>query len=157
MNMLLGDYGSDLCRYLPDSVTSGRSEDDTVFDDLNSEIINSKVKSSANLLSFVSTDQAEFGGNGILNTGLQDGLMQIISPAPGRDPVIRVFPAWGKNKPAYFKLYTKGGFLVSSSAMNSEVFAGSFGNPGDLLPANGIPLAGSNYLFAFTVTLLQKL
>jgi len=47
--------------------------------------------------------------------------MQSISATPGGDPVIRVFPAWDKNKPAYFKLLAKGGFLVSSSVKNSEV------------------------------------
>lgn len=44
--MSLGDYGSDLSRYLPDAATLVRNEYDTVLDDLNSEI-NSKVESSA--------------------------------------------------------------------------------------------------------------
>ena len=120
MNMSMGDYGFDLGRYLPDAVTLGQSEYDTVLDDLNSEI-NSKVESSANRLGFVSTDWAEFGGYGILIAGLQDGLMQSISATPGGDPVIRVFPAWNKNKPAYFKLLAKGGFLVSSSVKSGKV------------------------------------
>ena len=120
MNMSLGDYGSNLSRYLLDAATLGRNEYNTVLDNLNSEI-NSKVGSSANRLGFVSTDWAEFGGYGILSAGLQDGLMQSISATPGGDPVIRVFPAWDKNKPACFKLLAKGGFLVSSSVKNGEV------------------------------------
>ena len=47
--------------------------------------------------------------------------MQSISGTPGGDPVIRVFPAWDKNIPAYFKLLARGGFLVSSSVKNGEV------------------------------------
>ena len=119
--MSQGDYGSNLSRYLLDAATLGRSEYDTVLDDLNSEI-NSKVASSANRLGFASTDWAEFGGYGILSAGLQDGLMQSISATPGGDPIIRVFPAWDKNKPAYFKLLAKGGFLVSSTAKNESKF-----------------------------------
>jgi hypothetical protein len=120
MNMSLGDYGSNLSRYLLDAATLGRSEYNTVLNNLNSEI-NSKVGSSTNRLGFVSTDWAEFGGYGILSAGLQDGLMQSISATPGGDPVIRVFPAWDKNKTAYFKLLAKGGFLVSSFVKNGEV------------------------------------
>ena len=120
MSMSLRDYGSCLSRYLLDAAALGRSEYCTVLNNLNSEI-NSNVGSSANRLGFVSTDWAEFGGYGILSAGLQDGLMQSISATPGGDPVIRVFPAWDKNKPAYFKLLAKGGFLVSSSVKNGEI------------------------------------
>jgi hypothetical protein len=120
MNMSLGDYGSNLSRFLLDAAALGRSEYSTVLYNLNSEI-NSKVASSTNRLGFVSSDWAEFGGYGILSSGLQDGLMQSISATPGGEPVIRVFPAWDKNKPAYFKLLAKGGFLVSSSVKNGEV------------------------------------
>ncbi len=120
MSMSLGDYGSNLSRFLLDAAALGRSEYSTVLSNLNSEI-NGKVESSTNRLGFVSSDWAEFGGYGILSAGLQDGLMQSISATPGGDPVIRVFPAWDKNKPAYFKLLAKGGFLVSSSVKNGEV------------------------------------
>jgi hypothetical protein len=120
LSMSLGDYGSNLSRFLLDAAALGRSEYNAVLNNLNSEI-NSKVGSSTNRLGFVSSDWAEFGGYGILSSGLQDGLMQSISATPGGDPVIRVFPAWDKNKPAYFKLLAKGGFLVSSSVKNGEV------------------------------------
>lgn len=120
MNLSLGDYGSNLSRFLLDAAALGRSEFNIVLNNLNSEI-NSKVGSSTNRLGFVTTDWAEFGGHGILSAGLQDGLMQSISATPGGDPVIRVFPAWDKNIPAYFKLHAKGGFLVSSSVKNGEI------------------------------------
>jgi hypothetical protein len=120
MSMSLGDYGSNLSRFLLDAAALGRNEYSAVLNNLNSEI-NGNVGSSTNRLGFVSSDWAEFGGYGILSAGLQDGLMQSISATPGGDPVIRVFPAWNKNKPAYFKLLTKGGFLVSSSVKNGEV------------------------------------
>ena len=120
MNLSLGDYGSNLSRFLLDAAALGRSEFNIILNNLNNEI-NSKVGGSTNRLGFVTTDWAEFGGYGILSAGLQDGLMQSISATPGGDPVIRVFPAWDKNKPAYFKLLAKGGFLVSSSVKNSEV------------------------------------
>ena len=120
MNLSLGDYGSNLSRFLLDAAALGRSEFNIVLNNLNSEI-NSKVGSSTNRLGFATTDWAEFGGYGILSAGLQDGLMQSISATPGGDPVIRVFPAWDKNKPAYFKLLAKGGFLVSSSVKKGEV------------------------------------
>lgn len=120
MCMSLGDYGSNLSKFLLDAATLGRSEYDKILNDLNREI-NSKVDSSASRLGFVSTDWAEFGGYGILSAGLQDGLMQSISATPEGDPVIRVFPAWDKNKVAYFKLLAKGGFLVSSATKNGEI------------------------------------
>lgn len=120
LNMSQGDYGSNLSRYLLDAATLGRSEFTTVLNNLNSEI-NSKVETSTNRLGFATTDWAEFGGYGILSAGLQDGLMQSISATPGGDPVIRVFPAWDKNKPAYFKLLAKGGFLVSSTVKDGKV------------------------------------
>lgn len=120
MNMSSGNYGSCLSRYLLDAAALGRSEFNTVLYNLNS-LINSKVGSSTNRLGFVSSDWAEFGGYGILSAGLQNGLLQSISATPGGDPVIRIFPAWDKNKPAYFKLLAKGGFLVSSSVRNGEV------------------------------------
>ena len=119
MNMS-GDYGSCLSRYLLDAAALGRSEYNTVLNNLNS-LINRIVRSSANRLGFVSSDWAEFGGYGILSSGLQDGLMQSISATPGGDPVIRVFPAWDKNKPACFRLLAKGGFLVSSSVRKGEI------------------------------------
>lgn len=120
MNLSSKDYGSNLSRFLLDAAALGRSEFNIILNNLNNEI-NSKVSSSTNRLGFVTSDWAEFGGYGILSAGLQDGLMQSISATPGGDPVIRVFPGWDRNKPAYFKLLAKGGFLVSSSVINGEI------------------------------------
>lgn len=119
-NMSSGDYGYAGGRYLLDAAALGRSEYNTILNSLNTEI-NDLIGSSANRLAFVTSDFTEFEGYGILSAGLQDGLMQSIAPSPGADPVIRVFPAWDINKPAYFKLLAKGGFIVSSSAKDGEI------------------------------------
>jgi hypothetical protein len=42
-------------------------------------------------------------------------LLQSYAPAPGEDPVLRVFPAWPKTWNASYKLLARGAFLVSSS------------------------------------------
>jgi hypothetical protein len=60
-------------------------------------------------------------GYGIFSEALQQALCQSIAPAPGREPVIRVFPAWPRKWDAAFKLLCKGGFLVTSSMKNGEI------------------------------------
>ncbi|QEC45575.1 glycosyl hydrolase family 95 catalytic domain-containing protein [Pseudobacter ginsenosidimutans] len=52
---------------------------------------------------------------------LQLALCQSLPPAPGEDPVIRVFPAWPEQWKASFKLAARSGFLVSSSFANGQV------------------------------------
>ena len=52
---------------------------------------------------------------------LQLALCQSLPPAPGEDPVIRVFPAWPKHWNARFKLLTRSAFLVSASFANGQV------------------------------------
>lgn len=52
---------------------------------------------------------------------LQLALCQGLPPAPGKDPVIRVFPAWPEHWNASFKLLARSGFLVSSSFANGQV------------------------------------
>ena len=98
----------------------GRTEFDTVLANINKSI-NGMLGSSTNRMAFASGDGEEFEGYGILSAGLQNGLMQSISPKPGADPVIRVFPAWDIKKPAYFSLLAKGGFMVSSSVKNGAI------------------------------------
>lgn len=120
LNMTSHDYGAELGRYLLDAAMLGRSETNTILGNINNGI-NGAAGSSANRIGFTSSDFEELGGYGILSAGLQDALMQSISPNPGADPVIRVFPAWDKNKSAYFKLLAKGGFIVSSSVKNGAI------------------------------------
>ena len=60
-------------------------------------------------------------GYGTWSQAIQQALMQSLEPLPGDDPVIRVFPAWNKEKEASFKLLTKGGFLVYSACKSGEV------------------------------------
>lgn len=120
LNMVSHDYGAELGRYLLDASNLGRSEFNTILTNINNGI-NRDAGSSANRIGFASSDFEELGGYGILSAGLQNALMQSISPNPGADSVIRVFPAWDINKPANFKLLAKGGFIVSSSVKNSEI------------------------------------
>lgn len=46
---------------------------------------------------------------------LHYALCQSVPPAPGKDPVIHIFPAWPPTWDAHFTLLTRGAFLVTSS------------------------------------------
>jgi hypothetical protein len=59
---------------------------------------------------------------GRASEALQLALLHSYSPAPGEEPVLRVFPAWPKEWNASFRLLARGAFLVSSS-----IAAGSIG------------------------------
>jgi hypothetical protein len=48
-------------------------------------------------------------------------LVQSNPPAPGEDPVLRVFPAWPKQWNGRFTLLARGGFRVTSSMRNGAV------------------------------------
>ncbi len=48
-------------------------------------------------------------------------LLQSVPPAPGKDPVIYLFPAWPKEWDATYTLAARGGFLVSASMENGEI------------------------------------
>ena len=52
---------------------------------------------------------------GRASAALHQAMLQAAPPAPGKDPVIRVFPAWPKEWDAAFTLVTAGAFLVTSS------------------------------------------
>ncbi len=54
-------------------------------------------------------------GYGTWSQAIQQALMQSLVPHYGDNAVIRVFPAWTRNRDAKFKLLAKGGFLVFSS------------------------------------------
>ena len=48
-------------------------------------------------------------------------LCQSVPSAPGKSPVIRIFPAWPEEWDAQFSLLCRGGFLVSSAIRNGEI------------------------------------
>lgn len=52
---------------------------------------------------------------------LHNALCQSVPAAPGRAPVIRVFPAWPSDWDAAFTLLTRGAFLVSSSIQAGRI------------------------------------
>lgn len=58
---------------------------------------------------------------GLLTTTLQEALVQSVSPRPGEQEVIRVFPAWPDAWDASFRLLARGGFLVSSEIAGGQV------------------------------------
>ena len=60
-------------------------------------------------------DNISLEGLGYSADNLQLALCQSFPPAPGEEPVIRVFPAWPREWEASFKLAARRGFLVSSS------------------------------------------
>ncbi len=85
-------------------------------------------------------------------------LLQSNPPAPGADPVLRVFAAWPKDWDASFRLLARGGFLVAASMKKGRVefvevesLAGAecrLRNPwGDRAVVNGKPMAGSLLTF----------
>ncbi len=57
---------------------------------------------------------------GRASEALHLALLQSIPPAPGEDPVLRLFPAWPREWDAYFRLLARGAFVVTAS-MHSGV------------------------------------
>jgi len=58
---------------------------------------------------------------GFAAEALQEALLQSGPPAPGKEPIIRVFPAWPKEWEAEFTLGARGGFLVTSAMRGGRV------------------------------------
>jgi hypothetical protein len=58
---------------------------------------------------------------GRASEALHLALLQSNPPAPGEDPIVRVFPAWPADWDAQFTLGARGGFLVSSSMQGGRV------------------------------------
>jgi len=52
---------------------------------------------------------------------LHSALLQSVPPAPGKDPVIYVFPAWPRVWDASFALLARGAFLVSASMRQGKI------------------------------------
>ncbi len=52
---------------------------------------------------------------------LHEALCQSVPPGPGKDAVIRVFPAWPQDWDAAFTLLARGGFLVTSSLQKGVI------------------------------------
>lgn len=52
---------------------------------------------------------------------LQDALVQSVPPAPGKEPIIYVFPAWPAAWDAQFKLLCRGNFLVESTMQDKKI------------------------------------
>lgn len=58
---------------------------------------------------------------GTLSEGLSAALLQSGAASPGGVPVIRVFPAWPKDRDASFSLRAKGDFLVTSQMKSGKL------------------------------------
>ncbi len=58
---------------------------------------------------------------GAVSYALQRALCQSISPRPGGEAVIRLFPAWPREWDAHFELLCRGGFLVRSAMEDGKV------------------------------------
>jgi hypothetical protein len=54
---------------------------------------------------------------------LHHALLHSAPPAPGGEPIVRVFPAWPKEWDADFTLLARGAFLVSASVEKGNVAA----------------------------------
>ena len=52
---------------------------------------------------------------------LQSALLQSIPPAPGKEPVNHLFPAWPRQWDAQFALAARGAFLIRSSIENGRI------------------------------------
>lgn len=63
----------------------------------------------------------EFERIGRASRALHLTLLQSVPPAPGKDPILNVFPAWPKEWDAQFTLLARGAFLVTSAARTGEV------------------------------------
>jgi hypothetical protein len=58
---------------------------------------------------------------GFAAEALQEALLQSGPPAPGKDPIIHVFPAWPKDWDAEYTLSARGGFLVTSAMRGGKI------------------------------------
>jgi len=58
---------------------------------------------------------------GNASTALHKALLQSVPPAPGKDPVIYLFPAWPAEWDAAFTLLARGAFLVTASIKNGKI------------------------------------
>lgn len=52
---------------------------------------------------------------------LHAALLQSVPPAPGKDPVIHIFPAWPREWDAAYTLLARGAFLVSTSIEKGRI------------------------------------
>jgi len=58
---------------------------------------------------------------GRASEALHMALLQSNPPSPGKDPVLRLFPAWPKQWDASYKLAARGAFIVTASVKAGEV------------------------------------
>ena len=58
---------------------------------------------------------------GNASAALHAALLQSVPLAPGKEPVIYLFPSWPEEWDATFKLAARGGFLVNASKVKGEI------------------------------------
>ena len=58
---------------------------------------------------------------GRVSEALHQALLQSVPPAPGKEPIIHLFPAWPKEWDAQYTLLARGAFLVSSSIRQGNI------------------------------------
>ena len=58
---------------------------------------------------------------GRVSEALHEALLQSVPPAPGKEPIIYLFPAWPKEWDAQYTLLARGAFLVSSSIQQGKI------------------------------------
>ncbi len=58
---------------------------------------------------------------GLLTMTVQEALLQSVAPRPGEPEVISVFPAWPRAWDAEFRLFARGGFVVTAAIRSGEV------------------------------------
>jgi hypothetical protein len=66
----------------------------------------------------IAMDFERYGNNALI---LHAALLQSVPPAPGKDPVIYLFPAWPDDWDATYTLAARGGFLVTASIKDGEI------------------------------------
>lgn len=58
---------------------------------------------------------------GRVSEALHEALLQSVPPAPGKEPIIYLFPAWPKEWDAQYTLLARGAFLVNSSIRQGKI------------------------------------
>jgi hypothetical protein len=58
---------------------------------------------------------------GLASHALQNALLQSVPPAPGKEPVNYIFPAWPKEWDAQFTLAARDAFLISASMQDGQI------------------------------------
>ena len=105
--------GEDIKYMLPNQLLSPNTEQ-YFTDSFGPGILPNRITLQAQ----IALDFERYGNNALI---LHSALLQSVPSAPGKEPVIHIFPAWPKEWDATYTLAARGGFLVSTSIQQGDI------------------------------------